>query len=788
MKSQYMRMYGKDIASLGYRVLPIMPNTKKPGRYTADGWVPMTGWNDYATEPAAPGTIDIWSTWPDCGIGIACGNVVGIDIDVLDEDAAENCRRLIEIRLGPTPLVRFGKYPKLLMVYRTIAPFKKIKMGPIEALCQGQQFVAYSIHPDTGVEYQWDGTNLYDTAFHQIPAVSAEQVHTALQIAYDSLPEELQPAKVVVREIAPGDGDDAQVSPYGLTAHRDAVTDACDWIENDDLHWDDWAKIGMAIFTASEGAAWGLECFHAFSERAAKYDTRRTSAKWDEFTRSPPNRIGAGTLFEMARRGGWVPPASLSFHNGDMTQHLAEDTIDLSPRSQPVFTSIDGGLSDDEPTPASRPPALPEAYGFRVPDGTFPKKAWLDKGRGKVAQIANWMWQTALFPQPELALGNTLALFGAIFGRNYRMQRNGNRTNLLVVGVAPTGAGKEHSRSCAKRLLTAADMSHLLGGEGVASGAAVEAMLKQHPVRLSLLDEMGHVFEQITGSKAASHEKDIGKKMLQFYSSSTGVYKGTDYADTKLRPTVVIHNPIWCVYGTTTVARLGSSLQNNMANDGTLPRFMFFKADRVPQNFDADPSTPPPQDAVEFLSAAHKGIEAVIGNLAAFAPADIEPAVIEVEWTEQTFEMYKAMSLWAAALVNTRGEIWTRLMENVVKIAMIDTLTTSDLHRPVMRPESMQKALDLAVWAMGNLEDMIRDDGAENSTEAAYKKMLGIIRAKAGKDGMTGTMLAQHTRWIEKRKRQEMLESMIEAHDVVMKKTNEGKAGRPGYRIFPAAR
>lgn len=327
-------------------------------------------------------------------------------------------------------------------------------------------------------------------------------------------------------------------------------------------------------------------------------------------------------------------------------------------------------------------------------------------------------------------------------------------------------------------------MTSILGGEGLASGAAVEAMLKAHPVRLSMLDEMGHVMQQITSTKAGSYEKDIGKKMLQFYTAASSVYKGTDYADTKVRPTVVIHNPIWCVYGTTTVATLRSALQNNMAEDGTLPRMMFFKADRVAQDFDADPSTPPPGDLVDFVSAVNSTIDRVIGNLASTPISEGQPPSIEVEWTEETYEIYKAMCIWADSVRSQRSDLWTRLMENTIKIAMIDTLTTADLHRPVMKPESLQKGLDLAVWCMHNLEDMVRDEGAENATEATYKKVLKIIRENDKGDGMSGTQFAQKTRFLNNKERSDALASMSESGDIILVQNKEKKAGRPAYRVF----
>ena len=60
---------------------------------------------------------------------------------------------------------------------------------------------------------------------------------------------------------------------------------------------------------------------------------------------------------------------------------------------------------------------------------------------------------TSQKPQPELALLNTLAALGAIFGRRYASPMD-TRTNLYTVGTAVTGAGKDHSRRFIKKLMT----------------------------------------------------------------------------------------------------------------------------------------------------------------------------------------------------------------------------------------------------------------------------------------------------------------------------------------------
>ena len=60
--------------------------------------------------------------------------------------------------------------------------------------------------------------------------------------------------------------------------------------------WEDWNRIGMALFDATNGSAFGLELYHQWSaKREDQYDPDNTDLKWEAFNTSPPDRIGVGT-------------------------------------------------------------------------------------------------------------------------------------------------------------------------------------------------------------------------------------------------------------------------------------------------------------------------------------------------------------------------------------------------------------------------------------------------------------------------------------------------------------
>jgi Primase C terminal 2 (PriCT-2)/RepB DNA-primase N-terminal domain len=87
-----------------------------------------------------------------------------------------------------------------------------------------------------------------------------------------------------------------------LTADDARLARALAFIPNPDVDWKQWCDLGLAIFGATGGSDMGFAMFDAWSQRSAKYDPHYTLKTWHGFERSPPNRIGAGTIFYLANK------------------------------------------------------------------------------------------------------------------------------------------------------------------------------------------------------------------------------------------------------------------------------------------------------------------------------------------------------------------------------------------------------------------------------------------------------------------------------------------------------
>jgi hypothetical protein len=158
----------------GYDPIPV--NGKKP---RMDSWPSKVNLRD--------SEIASWTGfYPEAqSTGIICRTTPALDLDITDPDVIRACLDLIEQRFEERGwvLARFGQKPKCCVPFRTDAPFKKIIQSfvppngaadqKIEFLADGQQFVAFGIHPKTEKPYSWSrGRDLSQVPHEELPYIT----------------------------------------------------------------------------------------------------------------------------------------------------------------------------------------------------------------------------------------------------------------------------------------------------------------------------------------------------------------------------------------------------------------------------------------------------------------------------------------------------------------------------------------------------------------------------------------------------------------------------------------
>lgn len=120
-------------------------------------------------------------------------------------------------------------------------------------------------------------------------------------------------------------------TPAQRTREIEMLVDAMRFVPNNNLTWDDWTKVGLALYAATNGSGEGWLQFHLFSAKSSKNIDAVTEERWQGICSSPPHRIGAGYLFRLARENGWTIEATApepEFGEADAARVKIAETID----------------------------------------------------------------------------------------------------------------------------------------------------------------------------------------------------------------------------------------------------------------------------------------------------------------------------------------------------------------------------------------------------------------------------------------------------------------------------
>jgi len=175
------RTFGETALALhaqGWRPIPLHPETKVPAE---GGWHLRNAqpWDDRELRLAVIHHRD-----DACGLAIPASHMA-LDLDVTDASAARRLGELADEHIGVTPLVRTGRPPKTVRLYRAGGTVVSTKPHPIEVYSGTGQVAVFGWHAKAGKPYTWDAATPLDLAADDpaIPLVSDADVRAFLTAA-----------------------------------------------------------------------------------------------------------------------------------------------------------------------------------------------------------------------------------------------------------------------------------------------------------------------------------------------------------------------------------------------------------------------------------------------------------------------------------------------------------------------------------------------------------------------------------------------------------------------------
>jgi uncharacterized protein DUF3987 len=384
------------------------------------------------------------------------------------------------------------------------------------------------------------------------------------------------------------------------------------------------------------------------------------------------------------------------------------------------------------------------------------------------------MISTARRPQPLLSLGASLCAVGALMGRKYRTESN-LRSNLYIVGIADSGSGKNHSREVINDLFLAAGLADHLGGNKIASGAGLLTAVHRQPALLLQIDEFGMFLAAAADRRRSpQHITAILDNMTELYTAAGGVFLGAEYANrdghNERRD---INQPCLCIYGTTTPMRFWNALHGSNVIDGSLARFIILPTDDdYPEDNPGAGIRVVPAALADGLRLLAAGGGRQTGNLVgrtAGPETAVDPMIVPMQPAAKG--AFRALGAEITSdLREARGTAFTailaRISENAQKLALVRAVGIDSV-APAISDQDAEWAIDLVRhYALRTMTEVERHV-ADNETERNHKRMLEIIRG-AGDDGLGKSELIRRTQFVDKRQRDEILVTLLEAGLVTM--------------------
>lgn len=423
---------------------------------------------------------------------------------------------------------------------------------------------------------------------------------------------------------------------------------------------------------------------------------------------------------------------------------------------------------------ASVPPESTEDAPKYEPAEALAMPAELLQCGGLIQEIVDLSMSSFRYRQPELSLAAALALMATITGRKVQ-DEGGARTNLYILGIAASGAGKEGGREVNKSILCESGAQNMMGPESVNSSAGLVVAIRDNPAILLQIDEIGRLLATTNGARAPAHLSNIITELLRMYSSSRGWWRPSAYADAKKNP--LIYCPHGVVYGTATPDTFWPSMTVEALGEGFLGRCLIFESrTRYPM----------PQPYRRFEKAPESIVEQVKAWLA-FTPgggnlASQNPTAAVIEADDAATRRLRTHEWQIREKQQTEDSrhsaVWSRAAEKTFKLALLFACSrgTRELAAGKL-PTITKRDADLAVmtcnWTTRSLIRRAADYIAHNEIEASVKRLLRAIPG----EGCTLSELTRRTQWMRSKERQDVLTTLSDAGIIAFEQLQTN--GRP---------
>jgi len=175
---------------------------------------------------------------------------------------------------------------------------------------------------------------------------------------------------------------------------------------------------------------------------------------------------------------------------------------------------------------------------------------------------------------PVINFTGALALCAVLGANKVRCQKTWS--NMYILNLAPSGAGKNAPQVLLKEiLLQADDGAKLLGSSNYASAQAFTGSLARKRERIDVIDEITGLFRKMRDATGNSPYVSMPDQMMKAWSASCDVMLEVQ-AQTQTAKSVLVHNPCVSILGSGVTNVFYSTITGEYIRQGLLGRCLTF--------------------------------------------------------------------------------------------------------------------------------------------------------------------------------------------------------------------
>lgn len=709
-----------DLARAGYHIFPCRSSGENEKRPLTP---PIMEWKEQSTCDVAQ-VQRWWSTYPQAAIGLDCGKsgllVIDADRHKAEEDGVEAFGALMAENGFHPDSAPFSATPKdgnhhFFRQREGDAPHGNGR-GSLPPGIDVRGNGGYVIAPGTvmpdGRFYEMHG-NLDDAP------VIPDWLHAIIngRRHVDGVTGDGHAAQGPVH--VPSGGAHAGAAHGGGEASR-TLAEMADLLAciPPDCPYHDWVSVLMAVHTEAGGSFAGLNLCDQWSSRGSKYKGRREiEVKWRSFKR---DGITGATLADIARSYG-ADLSAIAIKHGKAIEQLGSAEHGAAVLRQ-MIEARDGKLRDAR---------TGEEIETRAGGSTIEAADNLpDYPGGLVGDLARWIVATSRRPQPEMSIGAAMTIVGLACGRHIAGPTRAG-TALYVLGLSPTGSGKDHPLKQISRVLTQSRMSMHIGPPEFISMSSIVNMLKRKPCALCPMDEFGDFMARVYSRKGGPHERAIPKVLRTMWSANFDQAATPEWAQVE---SVQINAPHLSIFAVSTHEQFYSALEGGASSDGTLNRFLLIDgrrmaAEREPE---ADPHCVPMEiiNDIQLVFRRSGEMATYQRNDIASNPADAGHLTV-LPWcpdgAEDEWRRFRAECELTMHEKPHEADFWVRGAEMAVRIA---TIIAAGRHGENVRAADVAYGVAFVRRSINTMIQGAQDYMAENENEAAINRITRFLKDK----------------------------------------------------------